>query len=229
MRERTRRAIIIRTALCISRCLLAAAVLCTCVPAVQAKCPEPPETDQGSRKGLAQRNFTKALRHELHVFGGVYANDLLGTAPHAGLSYTFHVTEDFGIEASLAWSYFSSSLADRVESYTGYDVAQSHHALIYAGNLVWHPIHGKFMLFNSIIPHFDIFFTAGLGLTDSRASEGLTYNFGAGIKIFSLSWLSVRMDLRDHIHIQQIMASESITNNIVWTLGVGFWFPFSSQ
>jgi outer membrane beta-barrel protein len=197
-------------------------------PPCRAACPEPPETEQGGRKGLSRRNFIKSLRHEIDLFGGVYASDVMGAAPIGGVSYSFHVTEDFALEASFAYTYFDSAISRPVEQSTGYTVLESHDARIYSGNLVWHPIHGKFMLFRSAIPHFDIYFTAGLGVTDSRTTKGLTYNFGAGLKIYTTNWLSLRLDIRDHIVVQEILSSDAITNNLAVTLGVGFWIPFSS-
>lgn len=193
---------------------------------VFAICPEPPETNQGKRKGLAKRNFIKSLRHEIFLFGGVYANDIMGSAPLAGISYSFHLNEDFALEASFSYTRFSSSLTKPVESYTGYSVLESHDAKIYTGDLVWHPIHGKMMFLRSFIPHFDVYFSAGAGVTDSRISKGLTYNFGLGAKIFMTSWLSLRMDVRDHIYIQEVLSSDAVTNNLSFTLGVGFWIPF---
>jgi outer membrane beta-barrel protein len=193
-----------------------------------AVCPEPPESEQGGRKGLAQRDFLKALRHEIHVHGGVYASDVMGASPLAGISYAFHVTEEFALEVAFAYTWFSSPVSGPVEQYTGYQVLERHDARIYSGNLAWHPIHGKFMLFRSFIPHFDIFFTAGLGVTDSRTAKGLTYNFGAGIKIFTTSWLSLRLDIRDSIYVQEVLSADTITNNLSVTLGVGFWLPWSS-
>ncbi len=196
-------------------------------PKAFAICPEPPETGQGKRKGLAKRNFIKSLRHEIFLFGGVYANDIMGSAPIAGLSYSFHLNEDFALEASFSYTRFSSSLTKPVESYTGYSVLEAHDAKIYAGDLVWHPIHGKMMLFESFIPHFDVYFSAGAGITDSKISKGLTYNFGIGAKIFLTSWLSLRMDVRDHVYIQEVLSSDAVTNNLSFILGVGFWIPFS--
>lgn len=215
-----------------ARALVSAVALATILAvwppvAAQAVCPEPPETDQGERKGMERRNFVKALRHEINLFGGVYASDLMGAAPLGGLSYTFHMTEDFALEAMFGYTYFSSAVSRPVAQYTGYTVLENHDARIYLGNLVWHPIHGKFMLFQSAIPHFDLYFSAGAGVTDSRTAKGLTYNFGLGLKIYTVSWLSVRLDIRDHIYVQEILAEEAITNNISVTLGVGFWVPFS--
>ncbi len=203
--------------------------LCLVPAAGRARCPEPPETDQGGRKGLARRNFIKSLRHEIGLAGGVYASDVMGAAPLAGINYTFHIDESFALEARFGMTWLSSKVRRPVERVSGYRVLADHSARIYSGNLVWHPIHGKFMLFRTLIPHFDIYLTAGAGVTDSRTAKGLTYSFGAGIKIFTTSWLSLRLDLRDQITVQELLGSDAVTNNLVLSLGVGFWLPLDSS
>src|SRR4051794_41613528 len=51
-------------------------------------------------RGVQDRLFTKALRHELSAMGGWYAGDLYSGAPTYGGAYTFHFSEDLGLEAS---------------------------------------------------------------------------------------------------------------------------------
>lgn len=207
---------------------LAALVLILNCPLSMAVCPQPPESDGGERRGLAKRIFRKSLRHEINIFGGVYSSDMMGASPLGGVSYTFHINEDFALEAGFNYAYLSSSFSGPVERFTGYNLFEKQHAFIYLGSLVWHPFHGKFMFFRSGVPHFDFYLTAGVGITDSNTSEGLTYTAGAGIKIFTTEWFSVRIEIRDHIYVQQLLASEALTNNLAVTLGVGFWIPFES-
>jgi outer membrane beta-barrel protein len=192
-----------------------------------AVCPEPPEKDGLARKGLGQREFIKSLRHEINLYGGVYANEIMGAGPLGGLSYTFHFTEDFAVEAGFAYSKFKSHYYDPVLQNTSYKLIEPHDARLYYSSLIWHPFHGKFMFLQSAIPHFDFYFLAGVGTIDSRITNGLTYSAGVGIKIFINSWLSLRLELRDNINTQKVMASEVLTNNISLGLGVGFWIPFS--
>jgi outer membrane beta-barrel protein len=194
----------------------------------KAVCPEPLDTEGAGRKGIGKRQFQKSLRHEIDLLGGVYSNETMGIAPIAGIGYSFHLNEDFAIELDFAYAQFSSVLTNPLRSYTGLTLLPGHDARIYLGNLVWHPFYGKFMFFNSIIPHYDLYFIAGTGVTDSRMSKGLTYSIGAGIKIYCASWVSLRMELRDHIYVQEVLASESLTNNLSFWIGAGFWIPFES-
>jgi outer membrane beta-barrel protein len=192
---------------------------------VNATCPEPPASDLGSRKGLTKRIFSKSLRHEINLGGGVFSNEITGSAFSGSASYSFHLNEDFGVEAGLVYTRFRSLFSQAVENLTGYSVYRVHDARLWYGNLVWHPIHGKFLLFNTVIPHFDIYLSAGLGVTDSNTASGLTSNFGVGMKIFTHSWLSIRLDVRNFLFEQEIVNTSKMTNNLSMTLGVGFWLP----
>lgn len=204
-------------------------VLVVWIPApAWTKCPVPPRTDQGERKGIHKRNFAKTHRHEVGLFGGLYASELMGHAPWAGANYSFHLNEDFALEVTIAYALFRSPLKKTVEQYTGLKIIEDHDAFVYAGNLVWHPIHGKFMLFGSAIPHFDFYIATGVGITDGQDANSLTYNVGFGIKIYTTSWLSIRLDIRDYILSQEVLSSTLLTNNLTLSLGVGFWIPFSS-
>ena len=51
-------------------------------------------------RGVVPRLFKKALRHELSPMGGWYAADIADGAPVYGGAYTFHFSEDLGLEAS---------------------------------------------------------------------------------------------------------------------------------
>ena len=46
-----------------------------------------------------ERDFVKTSRHELTAQGGYYVSDLLDGTYVVGAAYTYHLTEDAGIEA----------------------------------------------------------------------------------------------------------------------------------
>jgi outer membrane beta-barrel protein len=198
------------------------------LPYANAACPEPPESQTGLGSGLQKKDFLKALRHEVNLYGGLLMSDVMGKAPKVGVSYAFHFNEDLALEASFAWAKFSSTLSKPLSRATGYDVLPAHDARLYLGSLVWDPFHGKFILTGATIVHFDLFVRVGAGVTDSRTSRGLTYLIGGGIRLYLLSWLSLRLEVIDSLQVQEILASESLTNNLALLLGVGFWFPFSN-
>ena len=89
----------------VARLLLAAELsIALLTPAVaSAQCVDEALKQQliGERayRGVVPRLFKKALRHELSAMGGWFAGDLSDGAPIYGGAYTFHFTEDLGLEA----------------------------------------------------------------------------------------------------------------------------------
>src|ERR1700733_4828272 len=63
-------------------------------------------------RGVEDRLFPKAFRHELSIMGGYYAADLYSSNWVAGGAYTFHFSEDLGLEASFQYTRFHSDASD---------------------------------------------------------------------------------------------------------------------
>src|SRR5579872_6754708 len=63
-------------------------------------------------RGVQERLFTKAFRHELSAMGGLYAADLYSSSWLAGGAYTFHFSEDLGLEASVQLWNVQSAVTD---------------------------------------------------------------------------------------------------------------------
>src|SRR5262252_1430008 len=66
-------------------------------------------------RGVQERLFTKAFRHEFSGMGGYYAADLYSSNWVVGGAYTFHFSEDLGLEASVAFTRFRTAVTDSYE------------------------------------------------------------------------------------------------------------------
>src|SRR5258708_30472782 len=66
-------------------------------------------------RGVQERLFTKAFRHEISAMGGLYAADLYSSTWVAGGAYTFHFSEDLGLEASVEATRFQSAVTSAYE------------------------------------------------------------------------------------------------------------------
>ncbi|MEM6961433.1 MAG: hypothetical protein AAF550_06810, partial [Myxococcota bacterium] len=71
-------------------------------------------------RGVQQRLFQKARRHELSVMGGVYSADLLSSHYLVQGAYTFHLSEALGFEASFAWTRTDSEVVRIIEDEVGF-------------------------------------------------------------------------------------------------------------
>lgn len=210
------RAVWITLALCAAQPLLA-----------EEQCLE--ETDQlgeyGARKGVQKRDFLKRLRVETTIWGGFFASDLLSSSYDYGGAIAFYPFEDLGIEASLLVTPFSLAVEKPLTQFFSGMIFQKSLAFVLVGNLVWSPIHFKMRATEKSIVHGDVFFALGAGDTINETVQGATFDVGIGLKIYPNRWIAVRFDLRDYIMLQEAVAVQRVTNNLVGLLGLSLFLP----
>ena len=180
-----------------------------------------------SYRGVQERVFQKALRHELSAMGGAYAADLTSSSYLAQAAYTFHVSEDLALEASFGYTRSQSEIVKLVEQRLATElVREEAPVFIYAGHLLWTLAYGKMRWFHSRISRFDFYLALGGGVTDNRSARGLTFSGGFGLKFYPTTWLAVRADIRDHLLNQELLGESRIVNNLTATLGLSVFLPF---
>jgi outer membrane beta-barrel protein len=210
--------------------LIAMAVVGAALPA-RGDCVDPVEKAklfEAKRltRGVQDRDFVKAGRHEISLFGGYYVSDLLdGTFVLTG-AYTYHLTEDVGVEGSFGWSRVTSSVSSKLEHDRAITVLppEDRVFLIFA-NAVWAPLHGKAQLFADTILHFDLYGSLGVGLIDNSTSFGAAGQAGLGAKVFLGRAFAVRLDVRDYVYRQQVLATRQYVSDFAVTLGVSLFLP----
>jgi outer membrane beta-barrel protein len=174
-----------------------------------------------------ERLFQQTNRHELTVQGGYYVSDLFdGTYVYGG-AYTYHMTEDLAVEASGSYTRISSSGGPELERTFSVLEGKPRRQLGFDADLVWVPAHAKMRLGGGI-SHLDLYLAAGGGIVDSVLSSDLAANAGLGMKFFLDSWghlLAIRVDVRDHLFRQQLLAQKELVNDLTATLGLSVYLP----
>jgi outer membrane beta-barrel protein len=180
-------------------------------------------------RGVQERLFTKAYRHELSAMGGVYAADLYSASWLAGGAYTFHFSEDLGLEASVQFTRFRSAVTQAYERrYPTIMLLDRVDApgSLYFGHLVWTFAYGKLRWAGGAISRFDFNAVLGAGVTDDSTSRGVTGSAGIGAKFFLGHWVALRLDLRDHVLREVLVGDEHLVNDVLVTLGASAFIPF---
>jgi outer membrane beta-barrel protein len=179
-------------------------------------------------RGVQKRLFQKAGRHELSAMGGLYAADLLSSSYLVSGAYTYHFTEDLGLEASFGYTRADSALVRIVETDTSFTALRIDTPVyIYEGHLLWSLAYGKMRWFSGAISRFDLFLAFGGGVTDNQSAQGLTGSFGFGLKHLFGDFFAVRLDVRDQLLQQELLGRSEIVNNLTATLGVSVFLPFT--
>ncbi len=177
----------------------------------------------GRRKGVQRRDFLKKHRFELSGLGGFYASDALSSTYSYGGAVAFYPSEDFGLELLVTRTPMQFRLE---EAFTAFD-QQTHFAesIAWQGifSLLWSPIHAKFKFSDTTIIHGDLFAVAGAGRTSDPSVLGLTWEAGAGAKLYFTKYFSFRLDLRDFLLPQEVLGRGRITNNVTILAGFSLW------
>lgn len=182
-------------------------------------------------RGVQDRLFTKAFRHELSAMGGYYAADLYSSNWVAGGAYTFHFSEDLALEASVQFTRFRTAVTDTYERrYPQIQVEDrtDKPGRLYFGHVVWSFAYGKLRWMGGGISRFDFNFALGAGVTDDSTARGITGSAGLGSKLYFGKWFALRMDLRDHVLREALVGEEHLVNDVIVTIGASVFVPFGS-
>ena len=178
------------------------------------------------RREVRDRLFQQTNRHELTVAGGYYASDIFDGTYVLGGAYAYHMTEDFAIEASGAWTRLTSAGGPELERTFSLLAGKNRRELLFDADLVWDPAHGKLRLGGALV-HFDLYLAAGAGVVDSVLSNDIAGNAALGFKFFLGRAMAVRVELRDHVYRQQLLTRKEWVNDVTTMLGVGIFLPVS--
>jgi outer membrane beta-barrel protein len=171
------------------------------------------------------RLFQQTNRHELTVQGGYYVSDLFDGTYVVGGAYTYHMTEDLGVEASGMYTRLASSGGPELERTFAVLQNRPRSQLAYGADLIWAISHAKMRLGGSIT-HFDFYLAAGGGVVDSVLSFGIAGNGGFGLKFFLGRMVAIRFDVRDYVFREQLLSQAMIVNDLTTTIGLSIFVPY---
>jgi outer membrane beta-barrel protein len=182
-------------------------------------------------RGVVPRLYRKALRHEIAPMGGWYAADAAEGAPIYGGAYTFHFTEELGLEASYLRSQrrfaFLEAIGERQAGLIDV-VPETTPVNMFMGHVVWSIAYGKVRWFGGPIGRLDFYLSLGAGSVDDGETQGLAGSGGFGLKFHLTQWLLLRLDVRDQVRkVQLPLGQDRIVNDILLTSGLGVLIPFS--
>ena len=186
------------------------------------------------------RLFQQTNRHELTLRTGYYASDTFDGVVYArqvkigsvplytfgvfAFAYSYHMTEDFAVEATAAVTQLTSHGGPELERTFAVLEGRPRTQLMFDADLVYSLAHAK-MHFGGSITHFDFFIAAGGGVVDSVVSSGIAGNGGFGLKFFLGRAFAFRLDLRDYVFQQQLLSERFVVNDVTATLGLSIFLP----
>lgn len=181
-------------------------------------------SEQLKPRGVQKRDFKKDGKIVLHAHGGLYGGDLTSSSWLAGGSLGFFFTEDLGIQLQFDVTPLTLDLDEPLDRFFGDNRFEPGLAYIGLANVLWSPIHAKLKLGGGIV-HADFIVFAGGGRMFHDAVQGVSFNGGFALDLFVTRALTIRLDARDLMAVQEIAGETRFTNNLIATAGLALYIP----
>src|SRR4029077_728761 len=130
----------------------------------------------------------------------------------------------FGIAGEFDMTPLTLDLDEPLNKFFGDNRFKPGMAYVALGNLMWSPIHAKLKLGGGIV-HADIMLFAGGGRMIHDAVQGLSFDAGFALDLFVTRALTIRLDARDLMAVQEIAGETRYTNNLIATAGIAIYIP----
>jgi outer membrane beta-barrel protein len=178
------------------------------------------------RRGAVDRLFVKARRHEISIGGGYYNSDLLSGTYVTGGSYTYHMTDETGVEFSGWYTHANADIINALQSGHATVLSNPYERELFTESvLVWSPVYGKLRLGGSVV-HFDLHADFGVGVIQSDTSRGADGVLGFGIKLFVGQAAAFRIDARSRTFRQQLLDESFLVTDTAITASISVFLPF---
>ena len=175
-------------------------------------------------RGVQKRDFLKNKKVQLTARGGLYAGDLTSSSWIGGGALTFWFTEDLGLSLDFSVTPIALDLDKPLAEFFGDDRFEPGLGYLPLANLNWSPIHTKMKTGGGIV-HGDLLFFAGGGRLIHDSVQGVTFDAGLALELFTTGVLTVRFEGRNVMAVQEAVAETRFTNNLVATFGLSVWIP----
>ncbi|MBC8131375.1 MAG: outer membrane beta-barrel domain-containing protein, partial [Deltaproteobacteria bacterium] len=206
---------------------------------------------------VPRKRFLKAGRFEFAPFSGVSLNDILIRHYVFGLDLNYFLSNAMWV--GLQGNYYVKALTEREELLgLQYNRIPTLNRYLYGGsvNFGYAPIYGKFALFNSSILHWEIYASAGVGITQTEiipripgdatfTNMSITPNGAIGGRFFLFDSLTVNYAVRDYVVLDKFentnrpanqsgaaaksAAEGKMVHNVMFYVGIGLYLPTKFQ
>jgi|SwirhisoilCB2_FD_contig_101_2300346_length_2474_multi_3_in_0_out_0_2 outer membrane beta-barrel protein len=211
---------------------------------------------------IPRKQFLKGGRFEFQPFVGITVNDNLIRHYVLGGEINYFLTDVFWV--GLQGQYYIHQLTNEEELLgSEFNLSPTLNEYKYGGalNFGYVPVYGKFALLNRRIVSWEIWASAGIGVTITKViprdpandayafqNTDLTPNVGLGSRFFLTDWLTLNFALRDYILPDKFepkpdgpaaginspdqakaQAQSALVNNVVFSVGIGFYLPTKFQ
>ena len=160
---------------------------------------------------------------EIGVYGGVLGVEDFGSNNVFGVRVSFHISEDWFIEANYATSETSESSAEFLGNFALL-TDDERDLTYYNASLGINLFPGEVFVGKNRSFNTNYYVIGGVGNTEFANDEFLTYSFGGGFKLFATDWIALQIDFRNYLFTHSIFGQDKSIQNLESSLGISFFF-----
>jgi outer membrane beta-barrel protein len=161
---------------------------------------------------------------EIGGFGGVMSIQDFGSDVVYGVRAAYHVTEDLFVEATYGMTELGETSFERLSGDVQILDDDQREFSFYNVSFGYNVFPGEAFVGRHWAFRGGLYLIGGAGSSDFAGDQEFTVNVGFGYRLAATDWLSLRIDVRDHMFETDLLGSEELTHNLEFTGGLTIFF-----
>lgn len=161
---------------------------------------------------------------EVGLFTGIINIEDFGSDSVSGVRIAYHLTDLLFFEFAGAQSRLNETSFERLSGDIQLLTDDQRDVTYYNASLGIKILPGEVFIGKNFAANTHFYIIGGLGNTDFADEQHFTYNLGFGFAMLPTDWLSVRVDVRDHLLKHDLFGESVNTNNIEASFGLSIYF-----
>ena len=186
------------------------------------------ESEPVIRPGLERRTITEAdidsEDFEVGAFVGVMSIEDFGSNAVYGVRAAYHATEDFFFEAAAGATEAGETSYETLSGGAQLLTGSQRDLYYYNLSLGYNILPGESFIGSRYAFNSALYLIAGVGNTEFADDSHFTFNVGAGYRFLLNDWVTLHLDIKDHLFESDLLGTDKYTHNLEATVGLSMFF-----
>jgi len=161
---------------------------------------------------------------EAGVYAGILSIEDFGAQPVVGLRLDYHLSEDIFLEAVVGQAKADETSFEALSAGVQLLTDEEREYTYYQASVGYNLLPGEAFLSRNRTFNNALYLLGGAGMTEFAGDDHFTLGVGVGYRLLVNDWLTVRVDMKDHIFNLDVLGEDKTTHNLELTAGVGLFF-----
>lgn len=161
---------------------------------------------------------------EMGAFFGLLSVEDFGTNDVQGITFAYHITEDFFVEAAYGVSKTEKTSYELLSGGVELLTDEQRDIQYYNLSLGYNFLHGQVYISDKWAFNNHFYIMLGAGNTDFAAKDYFTTSIGAGLRFYATDWLALDLSMRGHSFEHELFGETKRITNLESRLGLSLFF-----